>query len=148
MPPNHSVRGGTLTIPNFRPQYSGEYICSARTAQRNYESSVFIIVTGKSFNMSQGDVMVMIVWQLDVQLTVPIMTKVVSSNPIQNEVYSIQHYVIKFVSDRWWFSLGIPVSSVNKTDCCHITEILLKVALNTMKPTNQLSTCFIALKGK
>ena len=45
MPPNHSVRGGTLTIPNFRPQYSGEYICSARTAQRNYESSVFIIVT-------------------------------------------------------------------------------------------------------
>ena len=26
-------------------------------------------------------------------------TKVVSSNPVHNEVYSIQHYVIKFVSD-------------------------------------------------
>ena len=30
---------------------------------------------------------------------VPITTKVVSSNPANGEVYSIQHYVIKFVSD-------------------------------------------------
>ena len=36
--------------------------------------------------------------QLPVQL-VPITTKGVSSNPIHSEVYSIQHYVIKFVSD-------------------------------------------------
>ena len=28
-------------------------------------------------------------------------TKFVSSNPIHGEVYSIQHYVIKFVSDLW-----------------------------------------------
>jgi hypothetical protein len=27
------------------------------------------------------------------------MTKVVSSNPVHGEVYSMQHYVIKFVSD-------------------------------------------------
>jgi hypothetical protein len=32
----------------------------------------------------------MIVWQL-----VPITTKVVSSNPMHGEVYSIQHYVLK-----------------------------------------------------
>jgi hypothetical protein len=25
----------------------------------------------------------------------------VSSNPVHGEVYSIQHYVIKFVSDLW-----------------------------------------------
>jgi hypothetical protein len=31
--------------------------------------------------------------------SVPITTKVVSSNPVYGEVYSIQHYVIKFVSD-------------------------------------------------
>jgi len=31
--------------------------------------------------------------------SVPITTKVVSSSPINGEVYSIQHYVIKFVSD-------------------------------------------------
>ena len=30
---------------------------------------------------------------------VPVATKVVSSNPSHGEVYSIQHYVIKFVSD-------------------------------------------------
>jgi hypothetical protein len=29
----------------------------------------------------------------------PITTKVVSSNPVHGEAYSIQHYVIKFVSD-------------------------------------------------
>ena len=47
-------------------------------------------------------IMVVIVWQLDLQLpvqSVPITTKVVSSNPVQGEVYPIQHYVIKFVSD-------------------------------------------------
>jgi hypothetical protein len=32
-----------------------------------------------------------------------------------------------------WFSLGLPVSSTNKTDCHDITEILLKVALSTIQ---------------
>jgi hypothetical protein len=31
-----------------------------------------------------------------------------------------------------WFSLGSPVSSTNKTDRHDITELLLKVALNTI----------------
>jgi hypothetical protein len=31
--------------------------------------------------------------------SVPITTNVVSSNPVYDEVYSIQHYMIKFVSD-------------------------------------------------
>jgi hypothetical protein len=46
--------------------------------------------------------MVVIVWQLDLQLpmqTVPITTNAVSSNSAHVTVYSIQHYVIKFVSD-------------------------------------------------
>jgi hypothetical protein len=33
-----------------------------------------------------------------------ITTKIVSSNPVHGEVYSIQHYVIKFVSDLWQVS--------------------------------------------
>jgi hypothetical protein len=52
----------------------------------------------------------------------------------------LQHYVIKFVSDLRqvgrWFSPGPPVSSTNKTDRHDITEILLKVVLNTIKQTN------------
>ena len=34
-------------------------------------------------------------------LSVLITSIVVSSNPTHDEVYSIQHYVIKFVSDLW-----------------------------------------------
>jgi hypothetical protein len=44
----------------------------------------------------------MITWQLDLQLSmqsVPITTNVVSLNPAHGKVYSIQDYVIKFVSD-------------------------------------------------
>jgi hypothetical protein len=36
-----------------------------------------------------------------------------------------------------WFSLVTPVSSINKTNCHDITEILLKVVLNTIA----LSSC-------
>ena len=45
--------------------------------------------------------------------------------------------VCQWLATGWWFSLGPPVSSTNKTDCHDITEILLKVVLNTIKPTNQ-----------
>jgi hypothetical protein len=66
--------------------------------------------------------------------SVPITTNFVSLNPANGEVYLIQHYVIKVVSGlrQVWFSPGSPVSSTNKTDCHNITEILLKVALNTI----------------
>jgi hypothetical protein len=53
-------------------------------------------------------------------------TFVVSSD---GEVYSIKHYVINFVSDFLW---GLPISSTNKSDCHDITELLLKVVLNTI----------------
>ena len=54
------------------------------------------------------------------------------------EVYAIQHYTMKFC--QWlvagqWFSPGTPVSSTNETDRHNITEILLKVALNTITIT-------------
>jgi hypothetical protein len=45
---------------------------------------------------------IVITWLLNLQLpvqSVPITTKVLSSNLVHDEVYSIQHYVIKFVSD-------------------------------------------------
>ena len=46
--------------------------------------------------------MVVNVWYLDLQLPVQsehITNVVVSLNPVSDEVYSIQHHVIKFVSD-------------------------------------------------
>ena len=54
-------------------------------------------------------------------------------------VYSIQHYVIKFLSDfrhaGRWFSPGTPVSSTKKIDRHDRTEILLKVTLSIINQT-------------
>ena len=58
-----------------------------------------------------------------------------SLNSDHCEVYLIQYYVIS-LSVTWWFSPGTPVSSTNKTDRHDITEILLKVALNTITLTS------------
>jgi len=68
---------------------------------------------------------------LDLQLpeqSVPITTNGVSSNSAHGEVYSIQHYVIKLVSDL----RQVGGFLTNKTDGHDMTDILLKVALNTI----------------
>ena len=44
--------------------------------------------------------------------------------------------VCQWLATSQWFSLGTLVSSTNKTDGYDITEILLKVALNTIKQSN------------
>jgi hypothetical protein len=56
----------------------------------------------------------------------------------------LQHYQIKFVSDLrhvCGFPPGPLVSSTNKTSCHDITEILLKVALNTINQTKPNHCC-------
>ena len=69
---------------------------------------------------------VLSVLQLQILITpLVLFDEEMSSIPAHGEVYSIQHYVMKFVSD-------LVVSSINKTDNHDITEILLKVALNTI----------------
>ena len=57
----------------------------------------------------------------------------------RGEVYSIQHHVIKFVSDFQMVGgfLWALVSSTNKTDHHDITEILLNLALNSINQPNQ-----------
>jgi len=65
--------------------------------------------------------------------SVPITTKVVSLNPVHGEVYSIQHYVIKFVND-------LRLSPVSSTNNRHdITEILLKMVFKTINKQNIIS---------
>jgi hypothetical protein len=69
--------------------------------------------------------------------------------PIHNNVYCassrVEYFVVlifcsvttlcdqvcQWTAAGWWFSLGTPISSTNKTDYHDITEILLKVTLNT-----------------
>ena len=65
----------------------------------------------------------------------PITTKVVSWNPINGEMYSMQHYMIKFVSDLRQVGGFLRFPITNKADLHDITEILLKVMLSTIKQT-------------
>jgi hypothetical protein len=48
--------------------------------------------------------------------------------------------ICQWLATGRWFSLDNPDSSTNKTDRHDIAEILLKVALNTMKQTEIFST--------
>jgi hypothetical protein len=86
------------------------------------------------FQWFLGVFVVVIVWWLDLLLplqSMPITAKVVSSNPVYGDVYSIQHYVIKFVSDlcRSVVFFG------------YLVFLLLKVALNIKNKTNQQLLC-------
>ena len=76
--------------------------------------------------------------------SVPITSKVAIWNPADGEVYSIQHYVIEFVSDlqqvcRFLQVLQFPLQI--KLTATYLTEILLKVALNTITLTLTLQKC-------
>ena len=54
------------------------------------------VISAKLHLIEEGADVVMIVWELDLQLpmqSVPITTKVVSSNSAHGEAYTIQHYV-------------------------------------------------------
>jgi hypothetical protein len=74
--------------------------------------------------------LVVILWLSDLQLpkqSVPITTNVVSSNLTRGKLYSIQLYVIKFVSDL--LQVGGFLRVLRFPPPIKLTEILLKVAL-------------------
>ena len=55
--------------------------------------------------------------------------------------YALCDQVCQWLAEGRWFSPSTPVSFTNKTDPHDITEILLKVELKTIQPTNQ-SICW------
>ena len=74
---------------------------------------------------------------------VPITTDVVISNPASGDFTTLCDDVCQLLAAGRWFSPCTPVSSTNKSDRNDITEILMKVALNTIKP--DISKLFIQL---
>jgi len=79
--------------------------------------------------------------------SVPITTKIVSSNLDQARCTTLCDKVCRWLATGRWFSQCPPVSSTNTTDHHDITEILLKVALNTIKQTNNILVAEISLKN-
>ena len=73
----------------------------------------------------------------------PNTTDVVSSNPAQARCRTLRDKVCQWHAAGRWCSPGTPVSSTNKTDRHDITEIFLKVALNTIKPKAWNTLCKI-----
>ena len=77
------------------------YICIIHLSKMSiviYWTNIFYFVLMKWTSTYSGTV----IWQLDLQLpmqSVPIITNVVRSNHAHGEVYSIQQYAIKCVSD-------------------------------------------------
>ena len=71
-----------------------------------------------------------------------ITTNIVTSNNAHGEVYSIQCYVIKFVSDLWQVGGFLCVLQfpppIKLTATIYITKILLNVALNTITLTHKI----------
>ena len=66
-----------------------------------------------------------------------------SPNPIHGKV--LDTTLCDKVCQCWWFLPGTTVSSTDKTDCHDITEILLKVLLNTINQTKpHLNSYFLA----
>ena len=63
-----------------------------------------------------------------------------SSNPLMRDALdtTLCDQVCQLLATGRWFSPGTPVSPTNKTDRHDITEILLKVALSTIKPNHAI----------
>ena len=59
-------------------------------------------------------------------------------------IFALCDKVCQWLSASWWFSPGTLAASTNKTDFHNITEILLKVPLNTM--TISITPIFIMCK--
>jgi hypothetical protein len=74
--------------------------------------------------LKRAVIVAVIVWQLALQLSVqsvPITTKVVSSNLVHGKEYLIQQYVIKFVSDL-----------LNMIYNCHLHNSICNLNISTL----------------
>jgi hypothetical protein len=111
----------------LRYSYRGSSSCS--TSCTSHVTLLTNQVKGPSWRWSYGS------WiYLCYQCQSPLMLWVRIS--IRARCTTLCDKVCQWLETGRWFSSGPPVSSTNKTDCHDITEILLKVALNTIKQTN------------
>jgi len=97
----------------------------------------FFIFSGPSWSWSYGSWIYNYLCNqclspLKLWVQIPFMAMCTRYNIILIYIYICDKVCQRLATGRWFVS-GTPVSSTNKTDCHNITEILLKVALNTIK---------------
>jgi hypothetical protein len=73
-------------------------------------------------------------WQINIHVHLDIIKSLVSNDAILVWMSNHQFLSLALESGQWFYT-DTPVSSINKTDCHNITEILLKVVLNTITLT-------------
>jgi len=84
------------SIPMLNTRMKAEYMIF------NSKMHIIITYTFNNIYFVTNKCEVVIVWYLDLQhamQSVPVTTKVVSSNLVHGEVFSIQQYVMKYVND-------------------------------------------------
>jgi hypothetical protein len=98
------------------------YFFSSKTAylQKSSSREPYIVLSTKKHNVQ----FFMYIFELKINF--------LCLSPIEKTLFQLQHYVIKFVSDLRQVVVFSPVSSTNKTDRHDITEILLKMVINTI----------------
>ena len=106
------VQGLNLVVCSSIILFQGYMLLDKKCQYNLIPTVVNIMQDLQTFYILEG-VVVVIVWQLDLQVPVQLLlitTKIVSSNPVHDEMYSIQHYVIQFVSDLRQVGcfLGVP----------------------------------------
>jgi hypothetical protein len=94
-----AVSGGSHAGPHTKEMGYIAYFEVRITLKKKHSCLSYVTSTCRNRTI-RGAVVVVIVWWLDLQLTmqlVPITTNAVRSNPAHSEVYSIQHYVYVFL---------------------------------------------------
>ena len=97
-------------------------------------------------NFIEGVAVVVIVWQLNLQLNVQLLESHSWRGVLDT---TLCDKVCQWLATSWWYSLSTPVSSINKTDRHDITKILLIVALKDYNPfpppLNSIGTFIVTL---
>jgi hypothetical protein len=120
-------------LSSFSTFWYTRYLNISLSMHLKNEHIIFIQYMGPSWQWSYGS---WICNYLNNQCLSPLMLWVRIS--IRARCTTLYDKVCRWLATGWCFFPGSPVSSTNNTDRHDITEILLKVALNIIKPNSYL----------
>jgi hypothetical protein len=96
-----------------------------------YTTQIIYIFRGSLWQWSPGSLIYNYLWNQ--RLSILMLWVRIS---IRERCTTLCDQVCQWLGTGRWFSTGSPISYTNNTDCHDITELLLKVALSTIKQTS------------